>query len=186
MVIKMNKKFLRIQLLLLSLMFIIFSAAAYSAEDEFAEAKNLVDAKTPCSQLSESQTELIGDYYMEQMHPGTAHTAMEQMMGGEGSESLRLMHIAIAKRVYCNDYNSSANYGMMGFGMMGNRNGGMMNMAWSGMMGSGTMGGYSYGLGYLSFVNLLYILLLVGLVVLVYLWIVKTWRGLKSGKGNKK
>ncbi|HLC61873.1 MAG TPA: hypothetical protein VJI52_02555 [Candidatus Nanoarchaeia archaeon] len=182
----MNKNKVKMQLVLISLMLVIFSAAAYSAEDEFAEAKSLIDTKTPCLQLSESQMELIGDYYMEQMHPGTAHTAMEQMMGGEGSESLRLMHIAIAKRVYCNDYSSSANYGMMGFGMVGNRNGGMMNMALSGMMGSGTMGGYSYGLGYWSFVNVLYLLLLVGLIVLVYLWIVKIWRGLKIGKGSKK
>lgn len=186
MVKKLNKGVVKKQLVLLSLMLIIFSVAAYSTADEFAEAKSLIDAKTPCSLLSESQMELIGDYYMEQMHPGDSHTAMEQMMGGEGSESLRSMHIAIAKRVYCNDYNSSANYGMMGFGMMGIRNGGMMNMAFGNMMGSGMMGNYSYGLGYLGFVSVLYILLLVGLVILVYLWIVKTWRGLKSNKSNKK
>ncbi|MEK6947197.1 MAG: hypothetical protein AABX32_06335 [Nanoarchaeota archaeon] len=182
----MNRKIAKRQLVLISLMLVIFSAVAYSAADEFAEAKSLIDSKTPCSQLSEGQMELIGDYYMEQMHPGTAHAAMEQMMGGEGSESLRLAHIAIAKRFYCNDYNSSTNCDMMGFGMMGNRNGGMMNMAWSGMMGSGTMGNYSYGFGYLGFVNVLYILLLLGLVILVYIWIIKAWRSLKSSKGNKK
>jgi len=177
---KLKKNIVKLQLILISLMLIIFSAAAYAAEDEFTEAKGLINAKTPCSKLSEAQTELIGDYYMEQMHPGDSHIAMELMMGGEGSESLRLMHIAIAKRIYCNDYNGSANYGMMGSGMMGARNGGMMTMGMSNMMGSGMMGNYSYG--YFSFVGVLYILLLLGIVILVYLWIAKTWRGLKSAK----
>src|SRR3989344_4307647 len=119
---------------------------------------------------------------MEQMQPGDAHAAMEQLMGGEGSESLRLMHIAIAKRLYCGDYTNSANYGMMGFGMMGVRNGGLVNMAWGNTMGYGMMGNYSYGSGYWSFVGVLYTLLLVGLVILVYIWVVKAWRSLKVNK----
>src|SRR3989344_4244389 len=108
--------------------------------DDFEKAKKIIDAKTPCSQLTEAQLESIGDYLMEQMHPGEAHEQMDKMMGGEGSESLRLMHIAMAKRIYCNDYSGMADYGFMG--MMGNgmMSGGMMNMMMGGnMMGSGGM-----------------------------------------------
>ena len=82
------------------LIFVLSIGIVYSVADEFAEAKKIIDAKTPCAQLSEKQFETVGDYLMEQMHPGQAHEVMDKMMGGEGSESLRLMHIAIAKRLY--------------------------------------------------------------------------------------
>ena len=162
---------------------VLLAGLAFAAED-FSEAKKLIDAKTPCSKLTENQLETIGDYYMEQMHPGEAHTAMEKMMGGEGSESLRLMHIAMAKRIYCNDINSSIGYGMMGVnygrGMMGDwqnaygvdSKGGMMKMMGHGMYGYGMMGNY----GYLGFYNFLTAVLFVGLIILVYLWIIKVWK----------
>ena len=116
---------------------------------------------------------------MEQIHPGESHELMYKMMGGEGSESLRLMHIAMAKRLYCNDFTDSANYGMMGSGLGRNinyGNGGMMNMMGYGMMG----GSFGYGMmgsyGYLGFWNFLSAVLAIGLIVLVYLWVVKLWR----------
>jgi len=154
-------------------------------EDVFKEAEQLIESKIPCSELTEEQLEHIGDYYMEQMHPGEAHEVMDERMGGEGSESLKQMHIAIAKRLYCNDISGMANYGMMDM-MMG---GGMMSMAMgSGMMGNfgyGMMGNSSYGSGYWSFLNILSLLLLIGLVALVYLWIIKLWRDIKT-KSKKK
>ena len=154
------------------LIFILGAGIAVAQLDQYAETKKLIDSKLDCSKLSEKQLESIGDYYMEQLHPGTAHKAMEQMMGGEGSESLRLMHIAMARRLYCNDYSGSANYGIM--------SGGMMNM----MMGKGVVGnnmmGYgmmdNYGYSYWSFISLLYAIFLIGLIVLVYLWIIKLWK----------
>ncbi len=164
------------------LVFILSISFAYSAED-FTEAKKLIDAKTPCTSLTEDQLEDIGDYLMEQIHPGEVHEIMDRMMGGEGSESLRLMHIAMAKRLYCNDFTDSVNYGMMGYGMMGSGlgrninygNGGMMNMM-GGMMG----GSFGYGMmgnyGYWGFWNFLSVVLVIGLIVLVYLWVVKLWR----------
>ncbi len=176
----MNKQIIYLLIFILSIGFVFADAG------EFAEAKKLIDAKIPCSKLTENQLEIIGDYFMEQMHPGQAHEAMEKMMGGEGSESLRLMHIAMAKRLYCNDFSGSANYGMMGYGMMGaglntaTSYGGMMNMMGSnlgyGMMGSGygMMGNYGYG--YLGFINFLSLVLAVGLIIVVYLWIIKLWK----------
>lgn len=159
------------------MIFILSAGFAYADAEEFAEAKKIIDAKTPCSKLTESQLEMIGDYLMEKMHPGEAHELMDRMMGGEGSESLRLMHVAMAKRLYCNDVNDSVNYGMMGYGMMksfGNKNyGGMMGMM-GGNFGYGMMGNYSYG--YLGFLNFLSVVLVIGLVILVYMWIFKLWK----------
>ena len=78
----------------ISLYFLIFVLSVgfvYADAEDFTEAKKLIDAKTPCSKLTEGQLEMIGDYLMEQMHPGEAHELMDKMMGGEGSESLRLV-----------------------------------------------------------------------------------------------
>jgi len=171
-------------------------AFAHSDESEFVDAKQIIENNVPCSELTEDQLEHMGDYYMEQMHPGEAHELMDKMMGGEGSESLGQMHIQMAKSIYCNDTSGMANYGMMGMmgnGMMG---GGMMNMMMgSNMMGSGGMNmmgtnfGYgmmgNYGYGYWGFLNVLSLILLIGLVVLVYLWIIKLWKGMQN-KGSKK
>ena len=66
------------------------------AAEDVSEGKQLVESKADCSTLSDSQLEAIGEYYMEQMHPGESHELMDAMMGGEGSESLRQMHITIA------------------------------------------------------------------------------------------
>ena len=106
----MNKTLVAIVLLALAL-----TVAADAAIDE---GKRLVDSKVACNQLSDVQLESIGDYYMELMHPASAHELMDRMMGGEGSESLKLVHINIAKRLYCNQagYVGYASYmgGMMG------------------------------------------------------------------------
>ena len=106
---------------------LLLSVSLVSAhEHNFAETKQLIDSGIGCDKLTDEQLESIGDYYMEQMHPGEAHEIMDNMMGGEGSESLKQVHINMAKRLYCNE-NVYIGYGMMG--------GGMMNM----MMGSGMM-----------------------------------------------
>ncbi len=175
---------------------ILSAGAAFSHEDDtFQEAKDIIKSKIPCSELTEEQLEHLGDYYMEQMHPGEAHELMDKMMGGEGSESLKQMHIQMAKRLYCDEDvgGMMGSGGMMGM-MMG---GGMMNMMMGGnMMGSGGtnmmgtnlgygMMGSGYGLGYWGFLNVLSLILLIGLVILVYLWIIKLWRGMKN-KGSKK
>jgi len=135
-------------------------------EEEIATGKALVEKKIPCEQLSEEQLEAIGDYEMEQMHPGEAHEQMDEMMGGEGSDSLKQMHIMMAKRLYCQE-NSG---GMMPM---------MMNMMGSGnMMDSGMMGGMYGGMG--GWFSPLYTILLIGLIILVYLWIVKLWKDIQS------
>ncbi len=144
-------------MLLLSINFV----SAY--EHDFAETKQLIDSGISCDKLTYEQLEAIGDYYMEQMHPGEAHEMMDQMMGGEGSESLKQVHINMAKRLYCND-NIYVGYGMMG--------GGMMNMM---------MGNYPAYYSYNSFWNVLWLIFLIGVIVLIIWFIYKfTSKGKKS------
>ena len=179
---KIPMKKTKINALAFALLLVFSLGTAYADTEDFTEAKKLIDAKTLRNQLTESQLEIMGDYLMEQLHPGEAHEAMDRMMGGEGSESLKLMHIAMAKRLYCNDFSGMADYGFGGMmslgkiGMMGcngqaNQYGGMMNMAMYNMVGYGMMGNFGYG--YWSFLTTL---LVVGLVILVYLWILKLWK----------
>src|SRR3989338_2450971 len=90
------------KIVLLVFVLIISSLMVYShGEEDFAEAERIIDEKIQCEQLTNEQLERIGDYYMEQMHPGEAHQTMDEMMGGEGSESLKQAHINIAYSSYC-------------------------------------------------------------------------------------
>ncbi|MEK6835939.1 MAG: hypothetical protein AABX55_02855 [Nanoarchaeota archaeon] len=139
-------------LIIFSLLILLISLV--NADEDFTEAKRVIDSGVNCNELGDEQFELIGDYYMEQMHPGESHELMDQMMGGEGSDSLKLMHINMAKRLYCNEDVYVGYASIMGSGM------GMMNMM--------------YGRDYYSGINnLLLTLLLIGLIVLVILGIIK-------------
>ena len=105
------------KIILISLFVILFSFLVIAQEEHNStETKKLIDSRVSCSNLTNEQLESIGDYYMEQMHPGEAHEYMDRMMGGEGSESLKQVHINIAKRIYCNENF----YGMVDGGMKGN------------------------------------------------------------------
>lgn len=105
---------------------------------------------------------------MEQMHPGEMHDVMHKMMGiEEGTEAHKAFHVNIARMMYCGQ-------GMMMQGMMGGR---MMRMMFGGerMAMQDMMGGWMMGPVF-GFGGVLYTLLLIGLVVLVWLWVVKVWR----------
>ena len=151
---------------------LLLSVSLVSAhEHNFNETKQLIDSEISCDKLTDEQLESIGDYYMEKMHPGEAHEMMDQMMGGEGSDSLKQMHIQMAKRLYCNE-----DVG----GMMG---GGMMNMMMgNNMMGSGMMGNYPTYYGYNSFWNILWLVFLIGVIALI-VWLV--YKFTKKGKESK-
>jgi putative membrane protein len=102
---------------------------AFAHEDEIKEGENLVLSRVSCTNLNEEQFENIGEYYMELMHPGEFHEIMDERMGGEGSESLRSVHINMATMMYCGNANAmpmnmmntmmnrgSSFRGMMGYG----------------------------------------------------------------------
>jgi len=94
------------------------------------------------------------------------------MMGGEGSESLRQMHITMAKSIYCNDISGMANSGMMG--MMNWWNSNVPRYSWGGQM----MGQQGYGAhAYWTLTTTLYVVLLIGIIGLVYFWFLKFWNG---------
>lgn len=94
-----------------------FGLVSAITEQEINEAKTLVDSGADCKSLSDSQLELIGEYYMEQMHPGEAHELMHKMMGfEEGSDAEKQFHINLAKTIYCNERGT---FVMLGGGMMG-------------------------------------------------------------------
>jgi len=153
----MKKTILILVIFLLSIAVVL---AQESHDSEIKEGKKLVESKISCDKLSNEQLEAIGDYYMEQMHPGEAHEIMDNMMGGEGSESLKQVHINMARRIYCNE-NIYIGYGMMG-------SGGMMNM-----LGRGMMGNYPAGYDYSNYGywNIFWILLLAAVIFLV-VWII--------------
>ncbi len=141
---------------------------AFATTNSFAEGEQLVKDKIDCGQLNDEQLEKIGDYYMEQMHPGEAHELMDQMMGGEGSESLKQVHINMAKSLYCGD--KTAGYGVMGTGMM---SGGMMNMMGN-SLGYGMMGGgLGYSSGWSAFFSIFWILIMLGILLVIILVIIK-------------
>src|SRR3989338_4146845 len=161
----------------IGMMIIMVTLAAFLAlgqeEDVFAQVEDMIQNKIPCAELNDTQLEIIGDYYMEQMHPGAWHEWMDQRLGGEGSAQLQQVHLALAQSFYCGERQllsvDMMNTMMGRTGMMG----GMMTMMGYnyGMMGS-------FGYGYWGLLGILYVLLVLGLIVLVYLWALKLWRSM--------
>lgn len=162
------------KILFVILVFLLLNLSLASAitQQEINEAKRLIDSKVDCKSLSDSNLEIIGEYYMEQMHPGESHELMHQMMGlKEGSEAEEQFHISMAKAIYCGEANDVMGSGMMGSGgmipmmrmMMG---GNMMNNVGYGMMGN-LLSGY----GYWSFWNTIWLLFWVGVIVLI-IWLI--------------
>ena len=120
-------------------------------QSEIEEGRKLIENNISCDKLTDEQLEAIGEYYMEQMHPGEAHEFMDNMMGGEGSESLKQVHITITKKLYCNEDIS---------GMM---DGGMMQM----------MGGYYGGFGGVWIFGFLFMILGSIALILFIVWLIK-------------
>lgn len=148
----------------------------------FAEGKKLIESNVSCDKLTEHQLEEIGEYLMEQMHPGTSHEAMHNMMGfKEGDPEEEKFHVNLAKAMYCNPTDPSVR-GMMGGSMMG---GGMIgnNMMGGNWRNNGMMSSYNQpNLFGWTLTDILVLILLIGLIVLVYLNI---WTKLKETHTKK-
>lgn len=108
-------------------------ATAHVGEDELNHTKEIIASDTPCSELTEDEIANIGDYYMEQMHPGEMHDVMDEHMGGEGSEILRQAHIDMGQEFYCDRFTSDSSSQRGWMPMMGGtwRVG---SMAWFGIL----------------------------------------------------
>jgi hypothetical protein len=136
-----------------------------------------IDAKTKidCSKVTDEQLDNIGDVYMGVMFPSKEqHEAMDNMMGGEGSASLRQAHINMGRSFMgCwSDYNSGPAYMPMMGGMMGGYQNGMMNNGYAGfnMMG-GLLGGNNWSILITNF--LVWILIILAIAAVIK-WLKKT------------
>ena len=137
--------------LIFAMLIILFSMTFVLAhsEETFAQAEELIKQKISCENLTQEQLEILGDYYMEQMHPGELHEIMDERMGGEGSESLKQVHINMGLTFYC--------------GEVGGMSSGMMNT----MMGRGMMGNWGYSGTNFWIFNILFIIVIVLLIILL-------------------
>ena len=138
---------------------------AFAHEHNFDETKQLIDSGISCDKLTDEQLESIGEYYMEQMHSGEIHVRMDEMMGGEGSDNLKQMHIQMAKRFYCD---GSFN---------GMKSGGMMNM----MGGTGLNGSLWW---MMSVVGMLFWIALLVVLILLIIWLYKKIIGQATNSGS--
>jgi len=165
------------------------------AQQNIGEIKNI-----DCNKVTDDQWEKLGDAVMSIMHPDERqHELMDRMMGGEGSDSLKAMHIYMGQKYL----NCSSDSGMMGgnSGMMG----GMMSGNMMGMMGGGMMnnlltkssannsdGNWRYsmmgfpttagfGSGWMIF-GWLFMILFWALVILAIVWLIKTLVGKTGGQ----
>lgn len=150
---------MKIYVMLTMILILINVVYANGDHEDFSEALEIIENKVPCEDLTDNEFELLGDYYMELMHPGEAHERMDEMMGGEGSESLRLMHINMGQRFYCGD----TEFGMMGGGMMNYKTSNRGIMQYPILM----MNSFGY------FINTLLIVVLVIALLLAIIWLYK-------------
>ncbi|MEW6329505.1 MAG: SHOCT domain-containing protein [Candidatus Micrarchaeota archaeon] len=146
-------------------LFSLFSTAYSVSQNELAEAKQLIDSNVSCANLSDEQLELVGEYFMEQMHPRGAHEMMHRMMGlSEGTQEEKNFHISMARNTYCRE---SRSVGMM-CGMM--TMGDMMSYGGGGIIdGGGMMNGHgTYGVWNASFFWIVALTVFVLLVAWLY------------------
>ena len=139
-------------------------------------------AQIDCSKISDDQFGEIGDNYMSLMLPNKRqHEAMDNMMGGEGSASLRQAHINMARsHLGCwSNYNSGPIFmpmmGSYGTDSYDGNSYSMMNSGYGYPMWWGGSGGY--GIGGMFFMTFWLILAVIGIVAVIK-WITTV--------GNKK
>lgn len=89
----------------------LFASAESMNLDKIEEGKRLARSQARCEDMNEGQLEAIGEYLMEQMHPGSAHEAAHRMMGlEEGTLEHEKFHVNLTKSMYC----GAGDWGMLG------------------------------------------------------------------------
>ncbi len=142
---------------------------------EIKSSQNVsLNSEIDCNNVSDERWEELGDAVMSLMHPDEQqHELMDQMMGGEGSESLKAAHIYMGKQ-YLGCTSGTMGYGMMGSGMMGMMGGGTGMMGNYGNYGGGMMGSNFYGWNWLGFLyQFLFLFLLILAIAALIKWISK-------------
>ena len=142
------------------------------SNEEIIQAKSIIDSKIPCNQLTLDQLKILGEYFMEQMHPGDAHELMDEMMGLEENPAQdELFHQNLAKTIYCDESNRMVGYQNMQR-MMSNKN-----------FNTGTP--MMIGTSYWNVSNTLYIIFLFLLIILVLFVIFKLYQNVSVGKKKR-
>ncbi len=186
-----ESKILLTTLLSFAMVFAIFSNIAFAQTDNITKTvdqmmqqimseQHVATAnQIDCTKASNDEFEQLGDAVMDRMIGNPAlHARMDAMMGGEGSQSLTNMHIAMG----ANWLGCTTNFqGAVGTGMMGNGFGGMMGGAsFSGYMGNmmRNMMGYYYPAYYGNYDNL-FMWTIVGWVFFVVMFVITVllWTG---------
>jgi hypothetical protein len=172
----LRKVRLTVLFLVLASTFAVASVRSVGAAAEADEAVSIPDVLTQvlqnhhastindldCDKIAPDEWEAIGEAVMSQMHPVPAqHEAMDEMMGGEGSESLRRAHVRMGQNYLgCRSYGSGLTpmMGMMGGSNSSNRerDGGLIGMMGGNFDGEGHLGWM--GLNYPVFTGLALIL----------------------------
>lgn len=128
-------------------------------------------ARVDCSKVTDDQFEKLGDAYMGVMLPNEQqHETMDNMMGGEGSASLRQAHINMGRSYLgCwSNYNSGPVFMPMmgGLGMMSGIGASGNFYPANGMMGwPSMMGGYAW-FGWINMI-LVWVLLVLAIAGLI-------------------
>ena len=129
-----------------------------------------------CDQVTDIEWESLGEAVMGQMHPDSQqHEAMDQMMGGEGSESLKQAHIGMGQNYLGCASGNFWGQGMMSggmLGMMGSFGRGMMTTTsrWS-KLGESTWLGWGWGWGHMVLGGILWVTLIVFLLSGTYFFL---------------
>lgn len=107
-----------------------------------------------CRKISSDQFEKIGDAWMDVRIGNQAiHERMDQMMGGEGSQSLTNAHIQMGENyLSCNKNGTTYNWmGMMqGLHNSSSKGGGFPMMGWGNGYGNMMGGNFGWGIGALG------------------------------------
>lgn len=171
------------------------ASAASSAEhsrpvseviEEIKAAQGVVDqTEVDCQAVSDGQLEELGEAVMQAMAGSSEqHEIMDNMMGGEGSESLRAMHMAMGQRYLgC----AQGTFGTMGMTPL--RPSGYEGQVGSMMRGlrggDGFMMGNFYGPWGMGGIGGIGMLLFWGLVLVGVVLLVKWLAGLPGGNKEK-
>jgi uncharacterized membrane protein len=165
---------------------VLLAQGGHSHEEEIKEGRSLLESRISCQELTDKQLEAIGEYLMEQMHPGESHEAMHQMMGmKEGTEYHKNFHINLAKTMYCGQGSMNSMMSMMG--MMGNRSNypwqNLSNPLMGNMMTSSSPFGWWGSWNWLGwvFMILFWVLIIVGTIALIK-WLIDQAGGRKKEK----
>lgn len=160
--------------------FLVFSHSVSLEEvlSDIMKSQNVSEkSQIECNKVTGEQFEELGEGVMSVMHPDEReHEMMDQMIGGEGSESLKSMHILMGKRYL------ECVSGIMGTMPMMQMMGGGSNSMMGNMMGWNSLG-VGTGWAWLSwiFVILFWILIILAIVALIK-WLIDQINGRVKGK----